>query len=273
MNDVPLETPIGIPDPSMPDPAMVGTPDPTPPDGDTQSPIRILVVSDDRRFTRRLLEHLRESSYKTTATDEAETAVENLLGGVGYDAAVLNDALPGKSGIELLREMQRLPVDSSFLVVDNDASDANRQEAFELGAVDYVHRPIDMEELDARIEATLDRRLAPDSPVSHAVAVDGLTVNFASNTCFRDGERVPLTPLEFSILECFIENQNQIVSREELRETVWGDRDAVSLRTVDRHVAKIRDKLEPDADVPTYVQTVQGRGYEFAAKTGRPASA
>lgn len=259
MNDLPLDVPID-------------TPSPVPPEAATQSPVRILIVSDDRQFTHRLLEHLRESPYKTTATDETNTAVENLLGSVGYDAVVLNAALPRKSGLDLLREMERLPVDASFLVVDNDATEENRREAYDLGALDYVGRPIETEELGARIEAILDCRLTPDSSDSRALAVDGLTVNFASNTCFRNGERVPLTPLEFAILRHFVKNQKKVVSREQVREVVWQDRDAVSLRTVDRHVAKIREKLEPDADVPTFLRTVQGQGYEFALEAGRDAT-
>lgn len=233
-------------------------------DSTPQSPIRLLIVEDNETISTGLLEYFRSAHYTTTTVGDAETALRYLSQPPGYDIVLLDVMLPGKDGFELLEEAQKLPIDASFLIVSGRNNLEDRLRGFSLGAEDYIVKPFEMEELKARVEAVLCRRLAPASYGSHMYTLDDLTINFASNTCFRDGRRVPLTSLEFEILEYLVENRGCVVPREELRDAVWDDRDSISLRTIDRHVAKIREKLEPDPQMPTYLQTVYGKGYEFA---------
>lgn len=229
-----------------------------------QSPIRLLIVENDETFSKQLLEYFRSAHYTTTTTGDAETALRYLSRPPGYDVALLNATLPGKSGFDLLFEARKRPIDTSFLIVSEKTNLDGRLRGFTLGAEDFIVKPFEMEELEARVKAVLRRRLTPTSNGSDTYRIDGLTINFASNTCHYEDQRIPLTALEFEILEYFVENRGRVVSREELRTVIWDESDSISLRTIDRHVAKIREKLEPNPKVPSYLQTVYGKGYEFA---------
>lgn len=234
----------------------------------SQSPIRLLIVEDSEAASTSLLDYFRSKTpYTTTTVGDAETALRYLSRPPGYDVVLLDVSLPGKSGFELLEEAQALPLESSFLLLSSKDRLQDKLRGFNLGADDYVVKPCAMEELEARVEAVLCRRLAPaaDSKGTYTYALDDLTINFASNTCFREGQRVPLTSLEFEILEYLVEQRGRTVPRKELRDAVWENTDDICLRTIDRHVAKIRNKIEQDPELPAYLQTVYGKGYEFTA--------
>lgn len=234
----------------------------------SQSPIRLLIVEDSEATSTSLLDYFRsQTPYTTTTVSDADTALRYLSQPPGYDVVLLDVSLPGKSGFDLLEEVQSLPIDTSFLILSCVDRLEDKLRGFNLGADDYVVKPCAMEELKARVEAVLCRRLAPAaaSNGTYTYTLEDLTINFASNTCFREGQRIPLTSLEFDILEHLVEQRGTVVPREELRDAVWGDRNEICLRTIDRHVAKIRDKIEQNPQFPTYLQTVYGKGYEFAA--------
>ena len=233
----------------------------------SQSPIRLLIVNDAETTSTTLIEYFRsQTPYTTTAVQKTETTLRYLLQPPGYDVVLLDLSLPKKSGFELLEKVKTLPIDPSFLIFSSTDRLEDKLRSFSLGADDYVVKPCAMPELEARVDSILCRRLAPGaaSNGSYTYTLDNLTLNFASNTCFREGERVPLTPLEFEILEYLVEHRGRVVPREELRDAVWDERGEICLRTIDRHVAKIRDKIEPSPNLPAYLQTVYGKGYEFA---------
>lgn len=232
----------------------------------SQSPIRLLIVEGNECSSTSLLEYFRSEQYTTTTVGDADSALRYLSTPPGYDVVLLDVALPGKSGFDLMEEVRRLPIDASFLLITDRDRLEDKLRGFSLGADDYIVKPFALEELKARVEAVLCRRLTPASASNgtHMYTLDDLTINFASNTCFRQGQRVPLTSLEFEILEYLVENRGRVVPREELRDAVWADRNGICLRTIDRHVAKIREKLEQNSEMPAYLQTVYGKGYEFA---------
>lgn len=229
-----------------------------------QSPIRLLIVENNKTYSTELLEYFRSAHYTTTSTGDAETALRYLSRPPGYDVALLNTTLPGKSGFELLFEAQQRPIDTSFLLLSSQTNLDGRLRGFSLGAEDFIERPFEMKELEARVKAVLRHRFSSTSTGSNMFRLDSLTVNFGSNTCYHGDQQIPLTALEFEILEYLVQHRGRVVSREELRKVVWEDYETISLRTIDRHIAKIRKKLEPDPKVPTYLQTVYGEGYEFA---------
>ncbi len=235
---------------------MTSTPD---------SHIRLLIIAGDDETRTCLLEHFRAPTYQTTTVGDADTAFRYLSTTPGYDVALLDVSLPGKNGFDLLEAAQGHPVDTSFLLITNRSCLEDKLHGFHLGADDYVVKPCAMEELEARVHAVLRRRPVPTpSAERDTYTLNDLTIDFAANTCFREERRIPLTSLEFNILEYLVEHRGRVVPREELRDAVWADRDGICLRTIDRHVAKIREKLEQDPNVPAYLQTVYGKGYEFA---------
>lgn len=232
----------------------------------SQRCINLLIVEDNVSLSTCLLEYFQSTEYTTTTVGDADTAMRYLTQPRGYDLVLLDLSLPGKSGFELLEEVQGLSIDPSFILLTVLDQLESKLRAFSLGADDYLIKPCACQELKARMDAVLRRRQAPvadDEEQSYAFR--DLTIDFVSNTCFRDGQRIPLTALEFEILEYLVERKGRVVPREELRNTVWAERETICLRTIDRHVAKIREKIEQDPDVPAYLQTVYGKGYEFVA--------
>jgi DNA-binding response OmpR family regulator len=132
---------------------------------------------------------------------------------------------------------------------------------FDLGADDYVTKPFDLKELAARMRAVLNR--TQSGPAEDAYQFDDVTVNLSQETAHRDGEAIGLTNLEYTILAYFISHRGRTVSRKQLLRDVWGISGNITTRTIDRHVAALRKKVEPDPADPTYIETVYGIGYKF----------
>lgn len=233
-----------------------------------QATVRLLIVADDDHTSACLLEHFRSKDYTTTTVGDTDSALRYLTQSPGYDVALIDVSLPNNSGFSLLEAVQDLSIETSFLLVTDRGRLEDTLRGFTLGADDYVVKPCAMEELEARVEAVLRRRRRPahTSEETDTYSLDNLEINFASNTCFREGQRIPLTALEFEILGYLVDQRGRVVPREELRDAVWQDRDNICLRTIDRHVAKIRKKLELNPDLPAYLQTVYGKGYEFGSE-------
>ena len=230
----------------------------------SQSPACLLIVEDDQQLSTSLLDHFRPR-YKATTTGDPDTALAYLSQPPGYDVTLLDLSLSNSDKGNLLERAEKLPVDTSFLVMaDPDGLSGLVQDSTPT-IDDYIVKPFAMEELNARVETILCRKLTPGGSYgSDVYATDDLTINFAARSCFRDGERIPLTAREFQLLQYLVEQKGTVVSREELRREVWDDEDAISLRTVDRHITEIRKKIEHSPHAPAYLHTVYGKGYEFA---------
>jgi two-component system alkaline phosphatase synthesis response regulator PhoP len=228
-----------------------------------QNAPRLLIVDDDEMTRSGLLAYFQEAHYTVTSVGDVDGALDYLTRSPGYDVVLLDVALSGRSGLDLLREAKAQEIDSSFLILSARDDVDDRVAGLRLGADDYITKPFDVNEVEARVEAVLRTRPSPSADPSESFSTRNLEVNFGAHTCFRDGERVPLTTLEFEILAYLVKNRGRAIDREELRKEIWTDEPSVCLRTIDRHVAKIRRKLERDAQVPAYLRTVYGKGYEF----------
>jgi len=229
---------------------------------DQEAP-RLLIVDDEEMTRSGLLAYFQEAHYTVTSVGDVDSALDYLTRGPGYDVVLLDVALSGRSGFDLLREAKEQGIDSSFLILSARDDVDDRVTGLRLGADDYITKPFDVKEVEARIEAVLRTRPSPSPEPSQSFSTRNLEINFSASTCFRDGERVPLTTLEFEILAYLVKNRGRAIDREELRTEIWTDAPSICLRTVDRHVAKIRRKLERDAQIPAYLRTVYGKGYEF----------
>lgn len=230
-----------------------------------KNPIRLLVVEDDNLICTLVIDYFRSKEYTVTTVSDVETASQYLSQPPGYDVVLLDLTLRGKDGFALLEDVDWRQTETALLVVSARDGLEDRLRAFRLGADDYLIKPFALEELEARIKAVHRRRQVPSAESSHVFDLNGLTINFAANTCYVNDQRISLTSLEFEILKYLAQNRGRVVPREELRKEVWSTPEDVALRTIDRHVAKIRRKLEPDSMTPTYLQTIYGKGYQFAA--------
>ncbi|PSQ84226.1 MAG: DNA-binding response regulator, partial [Bacteroidetes bacterium QS_1_65_9] len=154
-------------------------------------------------------------------------------------------------------------VDSPVLMLTVKGQEKDKLQGFDLGADEYVTKPFSAEELAARVKAVLKRSNLPSEAPMEVYQFGEVEVNFSNHTAFRGDEEIEFTALEFDILRYFIQHRNRTVSRKQLLRDVWGISGDITTRTIDRHVASLRKKIEPDPDVPEYIETVYGIGYKF----------
>jgi DNA-binding response OmpR family regulator len=227
--------------------------------------VRLLIVEDDPDVGTGLEDFFSIKGYDVTRVTDGETAVQEITMLPPYDVVLLDVMLPDKDGFEVLREVRKSGVDSPVIMLTAKSESKHKLRGFDLGVDDYVTKPFDAEELAARVRAVLQRSQPHEErdEVGDVYSFDDYTINFVDETATRDGEEIEFTDLEFDILEYFINHRGRTVSRKQLLRDVWGISGDITTRTIDRHVASLRKKIEPNPDDPSYIQTVYGIGYKF----------
>jgi two-component system response regulator MtrA len=171
--------------------------------------------------------------------------------------------LPGLDGYRVLKALRDEGHDMPVLILTAHGQEADKVRGFRLGADDYVTKPFGLLELMARVSALI-RRTSRRSPAGGARETFGaIDVDPATRTVRRDGEPVPLTPMEFDLLVALLRRRGAVASRLELLQEVWGHSSAVLTRTVDTHIAELRRKLEADPASPQHILTVRKAGYRL----------
>lgn len=227
---------------------------------------RLLIVEDDSDIGSGLEEFFLTEGYDVSRAVDGEEALQKITTLPPYDVVLLDVRLPEKDGFEVLREARKAGVDSPVIMLTIKAEDKHKLRGFSLGADDYVTKPFDVEELGARVEAVLKRSRSTDSEPGDVYTFDNVTVDFSQQIAEKEGEEIEFTALEFDILKYFINHRGRTVSREQLLRDVWGISGDITTRTIDRHVASLRKKIEPDPKDPTYIETVYGIGYKFVGE-------
>ena len=226
---------------------------------------RILVVEDEEALALGIKDALVHSGYEADAVHDGQAALQYMERG-RYDLVVLDIMLPGKSGLDVLRELRASRHDVRVVVLTALADESDVVRGFELGADDYMAKPFSPRELVARVNAQFRRQEMDSAPPPLLNLPDGIQVDLARLEVHRDGQVIPLTPREGDILEYLVRNRDRVVTREDLLLDVWHYRNAnVETRTVDIHIVGLRRKVEPDAAKPTLIQTVRGKGYRWYA--------
>ena len=231
---------------------------------DTEN-VRLLIVEDDPDVGTGLEDFFSIKGYDVKRVTDGKEAVQEMTVLPPYDVILLDIMLPDKDGFEVLREVRKSGVDSPVIMLTTKSESKHKLRGFDLGVDDYVTKPFDAEELAARVRAVLQRSHDQDDTedVGDVYSFDDYTVDFTTETATKDGDEIEFTDLEFDILEYFINHRGRTVSRKQLLRDVWGISGDITTRTIDRHVASLRKKIEPDPDDPTYIQTVYGIGYKF----------
>jgi len=223
---------------------------------------KILLVEDEPGLVLTLKDRLRSEGYTVETASDGSQGLEKALAG-GIDLIILDVMLPKKNGLDVCRDLRQHEVATPVLMLTARGQVVDKVLGLKIGADDYLTKPFDMMELLARIEALL-RRPADPRNAGSAFQSGALRVDFRSTTVMRDGEPVALSAREFQLLRYFIEHRGETVSREELLKNVWGYEATPATRTVDVHVAWLRQKLEDDPRHPQLILTLQGLGYKFA---------
>jgi DNA-binding response OmpR family regulator len=220
---------------------------------------RLLVVEDDPGQLLALTDRLSSEGYEVDQAADGEEGVQKALDD-GYDLILLDVMLPAKSGFDVCSELRGKGVQAPILMLTARDQISDKVVGLELGADDYVTKPYEFIELLARVKALLRRS---GSRLTEHFAFGDVEVNFSSAEVHRRGKPVKLAAREFQLLRYFIENRGAVLSRNDLLDAVWGEDAMPTGRTVDVHVARLRQKLERDAANPRHIVTVRGLGYRF----------
>jgi two-component system alkaline phosphatase synthesis response regulator PhoP len=225
---------------------------------------RILLVEDEPGLRLTLGDRLRGEGYAVEAAANGEEGLSRAAAGP-FDLIILDIMLPRKSGLDVCRDLRQQGIRTPILMLTARGQTADKVLGLKLGADDYLTKPFEMPELLARAEALLRRAAQPPYHPGSVHEFGSLRVDLLRTEVLRDGELVPLSAKEFHLLRYFIEHRGETLSREQLLTEVWGYGAMPATRTVDVHVAWLRQKLERDPKQPELILTVHGLGYKFAA--------
>lgn len=231
---------------------------------------KILVVEDDPAIRRGLVDALEFSNYETIQTGDGDEGME-LGRSAELDLVILDVVLPGKSGFEILQELRRCKPRLPIILVTAKGAEADRVFGLEHGADDYVVKPFSAKELLARVLAVL-RRSAERPLDVQLIEIAGRRIDFERREAqLPSGGLVQFSERETDILRYLAGNPGRAIARAELLERVWGfNPSGLHTRTVDMHVARLREKLEDDSKSPNIIITVRGKGYMLATNGDVP---
>ena len=224
---------------------------------------RILVVEDDAAIRRGIVDALTFAGYESL---EAADGQEGLRMGVrvGYDLLLLDLVLPGPGGMEILAAVRTSRPTVPVIILTARGGEEDRVKGLRLGADDYVVKPFSIKELLARVEAVMRRSPERSSDIKRIPFPGGAADLDRRELQFEKGKAVELSEREMEILRYLAGNAGRAISREELLRRVWRiDPDKIETRTVDMHIARLREKLRDDPDQPKTITTVHGKGYMF----------
>jgi DNA-binding response OmpR family regulator len=225
----------------------------------------VLTIEDDAPIRRGIVDALEFAGYRVIEAANGDEGCEMAMHRQ-YDLLLLDLVLPGTDGLTILREIRKVQPTLPVIILTARGEENDRVEGLRLGADDYVVKPFSVKELLARVEAVLRR--SPQRPTDVGrVEVPGGTADLARREVrFQDGQRSDLSEREVELLRYLAANGGRAISRDEILANVWRiSPQGVSTRTIDMHVARLREKLHDDAEQPQVVLTVRGKGYMFAA--------
>ena len=223
---------------------------------------RILLIEDEPGLVITLTDRLSKEGYAVDSAVDGESGLER-ASKEPFDLLLLDLMLPRMSGFDVCRELRKRGIETPVIMLTARGQVVDKVVGLKLGADDYVTKPFEMAELLARVEAQLRRAPAVPHPAEGYVFGD-IKVDFRRAEAMKEGQPLELSAREFQLLRYFLEHRGATLTREELLNEVWGYNSMPSTRTVDVHVAWLRQKIEPNPRHPQFILTVHGMGYKFA---------
>lgn len=231
----------------------------------------VLVVEDSRAMQRTLQRLFEADSLQVQIASDGIAGLD-FFRKQPPNAVVLDLKLPGMSGKDLCREFKNISAAVPIVVLSANSEVEDKVLLLELGADDYVTKPFSPKELLARVRRAMRRsngktqltsQLTPKTVTHELLTFGDARIDFTSMEATRGGKIVTLTTQEFKLLKFLASSTGRVVSRDELLNEVWGYQNYPSTRTVDNHVLRLRQKLEPDPANPRFLITMHGAGYKF----------
>ncbi len=222
---------------------------------------KILIIEDDASLRLGLEQGFLSEGYEVEAAPDGEAGLRLALTSTA-DLIVLDLMLPKIDGFEVLRRIRADCLETPVLILTARGEEEDRIRGFEYGADDYMVKPFSVRELLLRVHAVL-RRARESGPMKGEAAIGCVVADFKAYQIRRGGERIGLSRKEADMLRLFLENLREVITRQRFLESVWGYHFFPTTRTVDMHVLKLRQKVEPDPDNPRHIVTVHGVGYKY----------
>lgn len=225
--------------------------------------MKVLLVEDEPGLILTLTDRLESEGFAVETAADGESGERRAISG-DFDLIILDVMLPKKNGLDVCRDLRRQNVSTPILMLTARGETIDKVLGLKLGADDYLTKPFEVLELLARIEALLRRspqKNQNNQPETYNFG--SISIDFRRAEIKKDGLSVELSALEFKLLQHLIEHRGKMLSRDELLDEVWGYDATPTTRTVDVHIAWLRQKLEPNPRRPQYIITVHGLGYKF----------
>jgi len=224
---------------------------------------RLLLIEDEASLSVLLCERLEREGYSMTACKDGIQGLSQAMSGA-FDLLILDVRLPGRNGFEVCHELRRHSLNVPVLMLTARGNVKDRVKGLKIGADDYLVKPFDVTELLARIEALLRRaRNSPPQLNGSLISFGSVIVDLQKEEVLRDGLPIALTAKEFELLRYFVAHPEERISRQALLKDVWGYQAMPHTRTVDFHVAQLRQKLEANPKTPRHILTAHRSGYRF----------
>jgi two-component system alkaline phosphatase synthesis response regulator PhoP len=225
---------------------------------------RILLIEDEPGLVLTVSDLLSTEGHEVDSAADGETGLSKAVGGK-YDLVILDIMLPRKSGFDVCRELRQKGIDVAILMLTAKTQVVDRVVGLKLGADDYLTKPFDPAELLARVEALLRRVQKENRIPVQSFQFGDIEIDFERAVLLKAGQPVTLASKELQLLRYLVDNRGRVVPREELLQNVWEYSSDVSSRTIDVHVAWLRQKLEDNPQNPKHIHTIRGKGYRFSA--------
>ena len=227
---------------------------------------KVLVLEDESSIRGFIVINLTRAGYEVIEAETGEQALELLQKNGDVRVALLDIMLPGIDGFEVCRRIRATNTTIGIIMLTARSQEMDKVTGLMTGADDYVTKPFSPAELTARVDALFRRAggavmAAPEQPGE--IVQPPFRLNTRNRTLEKNGERVKLTQVEYSIMRMFMENPGKALSREEILDTVWGRDYFGELKIVDVNIRRLRLKIEDNAQNPTYITTVWGFGYKW----------
>lgn len=225
--------------------------------------MKILLVEDEKGLIITLTDRLTSEGFDVVSAVDGKQGFD-LAASESFDLIILDVMLPKKNGYDVCRDLRQKGVSTPILMLTAKGETIDKVLGLKLGADDYLTKPFEVIELLARVEALLRRSPAQmETAVNGAFRFGDIGIDFKKAEVTRNNQPVELSAMEFRLLQFFIENRGTVHSRDDLLDAVWGYDAMPTTRTVDVHVAWLRQKLEENPRHPQFIQTVHGMGYKF----------
>ena len=224
---------------------------------------KVLLVEDENGLVMTLTDRLTKEGYVVQSAADGKSGF-CLATTERFDAIILDLMLPHSSGLDVCRDLRQRGIKTPLLMLTAKSQLVDKVLGLKLGADDYLTKPFEMPELLARLEALLRRSTVVTADASGQIVQFGdVTVDFRTAQVLRNGKPIEVSAREFKLLRYFLEHRGAAITRDELLNAVWGYESMPFTRTVDVHIAWLRQKVEPHPRRPQFILTVHGVGYRF----------